>query len=458
MISESGADGMAIVTAVKERTQSRTAMVKVIRYVSQDKKTLYENEGRSYKLLSGQDCCGETAFQEFMETKRQYNKEKGVFFYQYVQSFKPNEKATPDEIHQMGEELAKYFKGYEVLIATHIDRDHWHNHLIVNSVNCETGLKLQFNEKNLKQLRTMSDQICMAHGLEILKPYEKPALQGVHTGEYRAAVSGNSWKFRLMSAIDRAMVQSRTKSGFIAGMEQMGYGVKWMPNYKYITYTTPEGQKCRDNRLHEENFLKERMEELYAEHRGLEEAQQSDRDIEPAVSSADMRDTQGAMGGYAQTANRDSEHATGTDKHHRQAADRAGLGANYAGFPPERISRPDEYAEQPDLGREPEDRELDGYELSGDDGYDGFEDDGGSEESGEYAPSPGYVGTEAQSKVVQSGDHLLGDVVSLAKAVEDMVNPYDPETERQKKKAMAKSRNQHKKKIHDHSDDYDISL
>jgi len=90
---------MAIVTAVKERTQSRTAMGKVIRYVSQDKKTLYENESRAYKLLSGQNCCGETAFQKFMATKRQYSKEKGRFFYQYVQSFKPGEKVSSDEIH-----------------------------------------------------------------------------------------------------------------------------------------------------------------------------------------------------------------------------------------------------------------------------------------------------------------------------------------------------------------------
>lgn len=74
----------------------------------------------------------------------------------------------------MGIELARRFEGFEVQIATHIDRDHWHNHLIVNSVSCETGLKLQFNEKDLEQLRTLSDEICAAHGLEILKPYEKP--------------------------------------------------------------------------------------------------------------------------------------------------------------------------------------------------------------------------------------------------------------------------------------------
>lgn len=56
-------------------------------------------------------------------------------------------------------------------------------------------------------------------------------------GEYRAAVRGNSYKFQLMNAIDAALEQSRTQGEFTACMEQMGYGVKWIPHYKNITYT-----------------------------------------------------------------------------------------------------------------------------------------------------------------------------------------------------------------------------
>ena len=235
---------MAIVIAIKEKTQSRTAMKKVMDYVAQDYKTLFQNEnGEQCRLLSGQNCCGETAFQEFMATKKQYRKESKVFFYQYVQSFKPDCGATPQEIHQMGIELARRFEGYEVQIATHIDRDHWHNHLIVNSVSCETGLKLQFNEKDLEQLRTLSDKICAAHGLEILKHYEKPTMKPMGAGEYRSAVRGGSFKFQLMNAIDTALSQSRTQAEFTACMEEIGYGVKWIPHHKYITYTAPTGQR-----------------------------------------------------------------------------------------------------------------------------------------------------------------------------------------------------------------------
>ena len=150
---------MAVVAAIKSRTQSKTAMGKVINYVIQDKKTRYfdpETE-QKYRLINGQNCVAETAFKEFMATKIQYGKDNGVFYKHYVQSFKPEEAASPKEIHQMGLELAEYFEGFEVVVATHIDDDHWHNHLIVNSVNAETGLKIQFSDRNFNQLRKFSD-------------------------------------------------------------------------------------------------------------------------------------------------------------------------------------------------------------------------------------------------------------------------------------------------------------
>lgn len=112
--------------ATPEKTQSATAMKKVIDYVMQEKKTLYQSKQteQSYQLTSCQNCTPETAYREFMNTKKQYKKESGVFFKQYVQSFKPDCGATPEQIHTMGVELAKSFGGFEVVIATHIDADH----------------------------------------------------------------------------------------------------------------------------------------------------------------------------------------------------------------------------------------------------------------------------------------------------------------------------------------------
>ena len=247
---------MATFIAIPEKTQTQTAMRKVLNYVMRDKKTMYNNPetGQHYKLLSGQNCMPETAYMEFMNTKAEYRKAHGVFFKQYIQSFKPDCGATPDQIHQIGIETAKQFKGFEVVIATHLDVDHWHNHFVVNSVNLETGLKIQINEKGLEQLRHQSDEICQTFGLETLKPYQKPEQRSMNQREYRAALRGNSWKVKLISAIEKAMAVCDSKAVFIRNMKQMDYGVKWVDHYKYITYTTPDGQKCRDNRLYDQSI------------------------------------------------------------------------------------------------------------------------------------------------------------------------------------------------------------
>ena len=251
---------MATFTAIPEKTQTATAMRRVLDYIMQDKKTVIN----SIKLVSGQNCVPESAFQEFMATKHLYGKATGVFFKQYVQSFKPDCGATPEQIHQIGLETAKAFGGFEVVVATHIDRDHWHNHFVVNSVNCETGYKIQINEKGLEQLRQRSDEVCQQFGLQILQPYQKPKQRTMNQREYRAALRGNSKKLKLTNAIDYAVAKSRTKQQFIEQLQKLGYGVKWIDHYKYITYTTPDGQKFRDNRLPDDKYLKTNMEELFA--------------------------------------------------------------------------------------------------------------------------------------------------------------------------------------------------
>ena len=80
------------------------------------------------------------------------------------------------------------------------------------------------------------------------------------TREYRSAAKGQSWKFRLMNAIDQCMRYAETREEFISLMESEGYQVRWTDSRKNITYTTPEGMKCRDDRLHEEKYTKEVME------------------------------------------------------------------------------------------------------------------------------------------------------------------------------------------------------
>ena len=304
---------MATIIAVPEKTQNKTAMKRVLDYVMQDYKTVYGDK----KFVSGQNCIPESAYLEFMATKNQYRKANGVFFKQYVQSFKPNT-ATPELIHQIGIETAKFFDGFEVVIATHIDKDHWHNHFVVNSVNCEMGLKIQINEKGLENLRNYSDEICLKYGLETLKPYTKPKQKSPSQREYRAAMKGDSWKFALMAMIDRAMKHCRTIDEFRKYLKRYGYDVKWQDSYKYITYTCPNNMKCRDIRLHQEKYRKEKME---LEFRLREAETEKRREYQQAAASDEYNGDRPRTMADADRTEQESSNPTGgysSNKHSRE--------------------------------------------------------------------------------------------------------------------------------------------
>ena len=128
---------MATCSFIREKKQTAGAMGRVLRYVSQEKKTV-NLDGQKY--LSGVNCGAEVAQQSFMATKNLYGKASGTFFYHYVQSFSPQENVTPAQAHQIALELAeRFFPGCEVLVATHVDAEHPHSHFVVNSVHPDTG-------------------------------------------------------------------------------------------------------------------------------------------------------------------------------------------------------------------------------------------------------------------------------------------------------------------------------
>ena len=110
-------------------------------------------------------------------------------------------------------ELAqREFPNFEVLVATHIDTDHLHSHLIVNSVSFLDGKKLHQSAAGLQAHRTVNDEICAAHGLAILPPPERQVeRKRMSSREYRSAAKGESRKFRLMNTIDQCMRYASTK-------------------------------------------------------------------------------------------------------------------------------------------------------------------------------------------------------------------------------------------------------
>lgn len=249
---------MATVTYIRESKQSISAMKGVIDYCCQDKKVY--DEILNQRLISGINCDGENVFSEFLATKKSYKKTDGMNFYQYVQSFSPEENITPQKAHEVALEFAeKAWIGYEVLVATHCDAQHIHSHFVINSVSFENGKKLRQNPNTLNSLRALSDEICRQHSLSTLEAYSKNGIK-ISTREYRTAVKGQSWKFKLMNDIDKAMNISGSKEDFINAMSIMGYSVTWTDGRKYITYQCPNKMKCRDIKLHNDKYLKGSME------------------------------------------------------------------------------------------------------------------------------------------------------------------------------------------------------
>lgn len=249
---------MATVNFIKYKKQSAGALSGVTRYISQDEKTLDEN-GR--QLVSGQNCTPQLADREFQATRDACRKDSPVWFYHYVQSFSPDEVITGEQAHQLAKEFAaKAWPDSEVLIATHLDAEHIHSHFVVNAVCWESGKMLRQGPNTLRSLRQLSDELCLEHGFSVLPQQKKKQSQGMGTREYRSAAKGESWKFRLMNTIDQCMRYAETKDEFISLMEGEGYQVRWTEGRKNITYTTPEGMKCRDDRLHELKYTKEVME------------------------------------------------------------------------------------------------------------------------------------------------------------------------------------------------------
>ena len=253
-----------------------------MRYVSQVNKTLWDEQ----PLVSGIGCQPETAFDEFLSTKLLHHKNGGVMFYHMVQSFPKGAEIDPRTAHEAARRLVGYFEGCEVLVCTHVDREHIHSHCIINSVNFETGKKVHMADKQIQELRVRNDQICEELGLPKFQKDEQWQSRGMSNAEYYTAVKGESWKFELMRVIDECMRYAGNRKEFLALLRSEGYDATWTDSRKNITYTTPDGRKCRDSKLHIEKYLKENMEAEF----GYRTENDNTRNVD-AAQKADGRGT-----------------------------------------------------------------------------------------------------------------------------------------------------------------------
>jgi len=191
---------MAIVKFVAAKRTIKSAL----NYITNPEKT---NE----TLVSGVNCTPESAESEFDFTKRKFNKHGGREYYHIVQSFSPDDNITPEIAHEIGIKFAEYFKGYQIVISTHCDKDHIHNHMIMNSVNYKTGKKFHQTKEDLMRVKEFSNKLCLEYGLS----------QTEVKSDWKEMLK---WKSKLRNDAYYAAKVSRTKEEFIRFMESRGYG------------------------------------------------------------------------------------------------------------------------------------------------------------------------------------------------------------------------------------------
>ena len=202
-------------------------MSNVLDYAARSTKT------EQKKYVSAINCSPERARDQMMLTKTHYHKQNGILLWHGYQSFKPGE-VTPEEAHKIGMELAQnlWGKDYEILVCTHLDREHIHNHFVVNSVSFRTGKKLDVRWKDMAR---ESDRLCRQYEKSIV---ENPKVKGKHYAEYQAEQEGRpTWTTAIKQDIDECILQSRNMQEFLKELKNRGYVIK--AGAKYFTLKPP---------------------------------------------------------------------------------------------------------------------------------------------------------------------------------------------------------------------------
>lgn len=236
---------MAIIKFTSGKINPRT----VINYVCNKEKT-------TDKLISGKDCMPESCEYEFAEVKKAFGKTDGRTYYHMIQSFSPDDRITPEQAHEVGLQMAELFEGYQVLVVTHTNKAHIHNHLVINSVNFENGKKLTISNQELERIKNYSNSICLQNGWDVT--------------EAKTRRNRNpKWKQIIIEDALTAMAESYSMDEYISKLKELGIYVSYNPDYKYMTYSDAEGHKCRDAKLFDERLLKKNL-EIYFDLGGAE--------------------------------------------------------------------------------------------------------------------------------------------------------------------------------------------
>ncbi|WP_164683764.1 relaxase/mobilization nuclease domain-containing protein [Streptococcus hyointestinalis] len=262
--------------AIKPPIQIKTtgSLKRAVNYILNEAKTLvqetketdtdfpliYHNGKMNLKLVSGHGIEDvSVANEEMVMTKlaaafkkgdddlKELSSGKQVLAHHIIQSFSPEDNLTPEQVHEIGRQTMLEFTGgdYEFIIATHVDKDHLHNHVILNTTNSSTLKKLRWQKNTLKNLRAISDKQATKYGAKIIEP----SMRNSYT-KYSAWRRQNNYRFEIKRRLNFLLKQSISLEDFKEKAQALNLQIDFSGKFvKYQLTDQPQKRRVRDDTL-----------------------------------------------------------------------------------------------------------------------------------------------------------------------------------------------------------------
>ena len=234
--------------AVTKFLSRKTRLDTIIKYIMNGEKT------EKMMYVSGVNCRPDTAISEMQDTKKRFNKEGGIISYHLIQSFNGKE-VSPQKCHELGVQYAKELFGddFQFVVATHLNTDNVHNHIVINSISFKSGNKFYSNRETKDFIRITSDFICRENGLSVL------ATPWKNKGYYKLYAKNNPYIQLVKKDIDEAISISNSYKGFISKLKLKGYIVSENEDTGLIIERDNSYQVVRPQELFGDNYTKEKI-------------------------------------------------------------------------------------------------------------------------------------------------------------------------------------------------------
>lgn len=252
---------MAVFKAAAKPPKTTGGLRNLLNYVLREEKTdetLVDGVGDFHDFAYGYQYDSDRVLREYERVQDEHGKNGGRLATHYIISFPPGE-VSAAQAHDLGITLAeKLWPEHQVLVVTHIDKEHIHNHFIVNSTAYTDGHKLHTTKQDLKTMKSICDELCAGNGLSMMqKGYHAdgtPMEPGdVSTGDrnlWRLLESGRkSYIAECAACVQAAAKEAGNRAEFITQMESYGWKVNWKDSRRHITFVDQEGHRVRDSKI-----------------------------------------------------------------------------------------------------------------------------------------------------------------------------------------------------------------